>query len=59
MKYIKSVWIDKTEVVKVRKNTQAKYMLVYLGRVPWTKAKIVNTTRYTLVYPARVLGKSP
>ena len=39
MKYIKWVRIDKIKVVKVGKNTQAKYMLVYLGRVPWTKAK--------------------
>ena len=58
MKYINWVRIDKIEVVKVGKNTQAKYMLVYLGQVPWTKAKIMYTTRYTPVYPACVLEKS-
>ena len=58
MKYIKRALIDKIEVMKVRKNIQARYMLVYLGRVPWRKAKIKYTTRYTPVYPARVLEKS-
>ena len=59
IKYINSVWINKIEVVRVGKNTQAKYMLVYLGRVPWMKAKIMYTTRYTPAYPARVLARSP
>ena len=59
MKYFKWVRIDKIKVVKVGKNTQAKYILVYLGRAPWTKAKIEYTTRYMPVYPARVLAKGP